>query len=114
MQRRIFTSSHPHLMEIVIEVESWKMLCDREGERERERELRDIAAGRYRSTGLDKAVLETELLDIAARSYTSSGLEKAVLERKLRNKAAGSYRSKCLEKAVLKRAAGLAARSYRS
>ena len=46
-----------------------------------ERELRDIAAGSYRSTMLEKLELEKERRDIAAGSYTSRSLEKLVLEK---------------------------------
>ena len=39
------------------------------GERERERELLNIAAGSYRNKCLEKTVAERELRDIAGGSY---------------------------------------------
>ena len=58
-----------------------------------ETELRDTAAGSYRSRRLDS---------IAAGSCRR-GMKKAVLEKKLRDIAAGSYRSIWRERAVLGR-----------
>ena len=60
-----------------------------------ERAFGDIAAGGYRSRGLEKPVLERTLSRyIAAGGYRSSGLEKAVLSVDV---AAGGYISRGLE-----------------